>query len=86
MGIEPTTPGWKPGILPVNYRRIEEKIPSKDDEQNRTRTYSRQMSTDLQSAPDPPRVSAQKIFWICSFLISFKYYSYYKNKKAKSKK
>jgi hypothetical protein len=45
MGIEPTLPAWKAGVLPLNYTRN-----IKYGGEGRIRTYETEV-TDLQSAP-----------------------------------
>ena len=63
MGIEPTYPAWKAGVLPLNYTRMKCPVPE-----------SNQRHTDFQSVALPTEltglVSQQKLFYTICLLMS----------------
>ncbi len=47
MGIEPTYPAWKAGVLPLNYTRIKTNLYFPDNAQNRNRTSDTRIFSPL---------------------------------------
>ena len=83
MGIEPTYPAWKAGVLPLNYTRIKRYEIGKSNAQNRNRTSDTRIFSPLLyqlsylgSFRREPKLPATSVFYMTTERMSR--YSYEK--------